>query len=388
MLDLQFTSVEAFNHYSQKVARNSKTVKLNPLRIAMAAADGFQSVDSYRTALNEHEADLARFTADEGTYLTNGSMEDTEHVKMDYLERLGLPFQTDVDYGTGIYGFYPLSEEEEAFLSDEPLETPYGYNLSMGYTVLHNKVKCLVVGFEVNFEDNDEYAHAEQDYAALKAPLVRAARHFDGAKVYYPSEVAVEWEEGNGHFECALYVPFDAAKNVASEHEGWQAYLTNLFTALSMGWGVHGTLSDEQLSQAIEARGQYDFDRNALATDTPFPPASVFADQWRSGWYKAREEKAVPAFMTRIDALTDAQKDEFQIEMDGLVHDAFDRIAEKTNPHDAFDDEEEWETFNAEKSFEASELNNQGLEAQMRFILEGRDGEALIEQRLKQATEH
>lgn len=380
MRKLQFSSNQEFNRYSHKVAANGKGVKLNPLQIGMAAADGYQSVKSYRKALDQYEADLKRFISEPVIFMTNGNLENTGNIEPEVLSHFGLSYQTDCDYGDG--GFYPLTEDEEVFLADAPLDTPYPYNYSMGYTALHEGQKYLVIAFEVNFNANTK-DQARKDYMELESVLNIAARHFKEALISFPKSVAVEFDDNTGHYACELLVPFNDAKEVASEWTEWNDYLVNLFTAIYAGLGEVDLITNDELKNAVEFAGKKDYQKGRCGSSAPFLSSSVDSDRWRSGWLEEKQRDALERLSAKILALPEKQQEEVGAILDDLVHDASERMSSKTNPYDPHSEEEEWENFHDEHSQSASDINNSGFTGQLAFLLQGNSLE-VIEQAISE----
>lgn len=79
-----------------------------------------------------------------------------------------------------------------------------------------------------------------------------------------------------------------------------------------------------------------------------------------------------------INSLKKNNPIELQSTLDGLVHDIHDENASNSNPFDPDEQSSDYEAYEQEASIQASNLNNQGIDAQLSFIaMSGCSGRAL-----------
>lgn len=371
MQNLQFTSVEQFKKYSGKVAIQLGNIKLNSLRDAMAAAEGYSSIASYCTAIEHQQDDLVRFIDDEPIFLTNGLLEDTGHISANVLFDMQLEYQRNADYGNG--GFYPLTKVEEQLLSDDCLQIPVVGNISMGYSALYNKTKYVAICFEVDFFDTNSQLEAKEYYESLKPVLVSVARNFAQALIRHPNDVAVEYHDGTGHFDCEIYIPFSTALDIASDYIEWTNHLVHVFCAVHAGNGHTVPLTENEIDSGIRDAGKCHFIKGGSKEHSPFDTHSLvnhtWLQEWLSGWLDGFVDVKMAKYETKLQSLSEQQQDDLTEYLDDLIHDYHDMKASRYNPHDPDHEVEAHEDFISTQSNEASRINNRGHEAQLMFLL-------------------
>lgn len=221
---IPYATAREFLDHTAAVAKQSKTVKLNPLRDAIAKASGYHSTNDFLTYLDINAR--AQCLCEEMDYLTNGLLEDCSAgagITQEYFRQHNLGFHL-------INGsFFPLSVVEDALLHHEPLSDDFAYQLSSGYSTLADNKKYIAVCFEVDFDNADDDMLEQEAYTyalGLKEALIDVALTIEGAKVFAFPEQKITGEEQYGCFNVNLYVPFSFALSIATDFEQWSAYIT------------------------------------------------------------------------------------------------------------------------------------------------------------------
>jgi hypothetical protein len=223
MNNLSYSSTPAFLNHTMAIAKCSKTIKLNALRDAIAKMDGFNSVKSYRLALDKQENVIYQLS-EQPIFLTNGILENCGHIDKSHF------IDNSIPYGEFDGEFYPLTDHEVSYLSDDAMPDLL-FQLSCGYSALLNNEKFIVIAFEVEFDvDGDNWFNHDKPKARayvekLTAALLNVAKDVDGARVYSDSEISFEDDSGYGFCEVNLYVPFETAFFKAGSHDEWVSYI-------------------------------------------------------------------------------------------------------------------------------------------------------------------
>jgi len=116
-----------------------------------------------------------------------------------------------------------------------------------------------------------------------------------------------------------------------------------------------------------------DCQKGRLKEDNPFGTNSVINHRWMiewlAGWLGEHADEKMDEYTVKIDSLSEQQKDDLTEYLDEAVHDLHDHKTSRYNPYDPDSEIEAYEAFINEQSAEASVVNNQGYEAQIRHLL-------------------
>lgn len=159
-------------------------------------------------------------------FLTNQGCEDTGQVDELWMTDLGL------ECGKFDGDAYPLTEQESQFIGEDVAEI--GGHLAMtGYSVLIGKRKYLAPTIEIDYNNDDDcpfsftYEQAKAANEKLRNTMERLADTTEGY-FCWESEPAIEFREGDGKFVTEIYIPFEYARQHASDFEQWKKHLTEI----------------------------------------------------------------------------------------------------------------------------------------------------------------
>lgn len=158
-------------------------------------------------------------------FLTNQTCEDIGIVSSKDMKQLNLP------RGTFDGGFYPLTKQESAYISDEELEMAEAIVL-MGYSGIFDGKKYLIPTIEVDYSSEPcdrvqpfSQAKAENERLRLVAERVATAT---GGFFGWRETPEAEWDGRGGKFFICFLIPFDYAFAHAKSYDEWVVHLAQV----------------------------------------------------------------------------------------------------------------------------------------------------------------
>lgn len=280
MQKLQFNSVDTYFDYSIRLSNQFSNMKLNTIRKAMAAADGFSSIQAYCNAIDSNGKESSCFMTlsdiVEMVFLTSGCCENA-HGTPALMERYGLEYQAESEFG-----FYPLTESESKYIAEDYFEPAPFLGGMMAYSVLYNGQKYQYLDFRISFEKNTK-ASSYKLHCEQKNILKKANDYLQCALIAWEDNPTEEYENGDGEYASGLLVPFSQIPNFADSFSDWKHFLNKIFIAANLDQKLY---SKEDLASVFITQGQIDYHAGKPLDDCPHS-APTYITMWKAGWANA-----------------------------------------------------------------------------------------------------
>ena len=212
---------------THNTAKQLKNMKTSTIRLAEAKSKGFNSVSSFERYLKELDLKSRLLTrSDFLIYMTNSTCESCFDSGINGLfpsdaERVFRAL--NLEHGEfspceGETHFYPLTKDEEKYISDESIFDCGLFHFNASSTAILNGKKHFAVEY-IDYADEMEPGSSAETLKAMnsfiKNPLLNVAEQFEGKLDWTPSS---EYSDESTEFITELYIPFDKIIPQASDY--------------------------------------------------------------------------------------------------------------------------------------------------------------------------